>query len=204
MALVECKECGQAVSTKASSCPNCGAKAPKKTSIFTWLTLALIIAVVYAASQDTDSPSSRTAIGLDSESSSSLQNTQEIQSANQSNIGSQAIAGWRPVSKSQMSQIGGLPVRATLTQDSTGKAILFVFCGEGVMLTFPNRDGEEINTIAVDGSTLEIGQRIASMTTVSGVVTAFKKGKSVRIEGNQGSIFDFSLIGFTKARNQSC
>lgn len=115
-----------------------------------------------------------------------------------------ANAQWFPVSKSQMSKIGGLPVRATLSKDATEKATLFVFCGEGVMLSFPNRGGEEINTIEVDGRTLMIGQRIASMTTVTGVVSAFKKGNSVRISGTSGSIFDFSLIGFTKARSQSC
>ena len=36
MAVVECKECGARVSTKAASCPACGAKAPKKTTAVTW------------------------------------------------------------------------------------------------------------------------------------------------------------------------
>lgn len=36
MAVVECKECGGQVSTKAASCPTCGAKAPKKTTAVTW------------------------------------------------------------------------------------------------------------------------------------------------------------------------
>ncbi|WP_412514572.1 MULTISPECIES: zinc-ribbon domain-containing protein [Shewanella] len=30
MALVKCKECGEEVSTKAKTCPKCGAKAPTK------------------------------------------------------------------------------------------------------------------------------------------------------------------------------
>ena len=47
MALVKCKECGKEVSIKAESCPQCGAKGKKKTSIFTWLVLFLIIAAVY-------------------------------------------------------------------------------------------------------------------------------------------------------------
>lgn len=51
MALVKCKECGEDVSTKAKSCPKCGAKAPKKTSLFTWFVLVFIIFVVYAANQ---------------------------------------------------------------------------------------------------------------------------------------------------------
>jgi RNA polymerase subunit RPABC4/transcription elongation factor Spt4 len=51
MALVKCKECGEDVSTKAKTCPNCGAKTPQKTSLFTWLVLVFIIVVVYAANQ---------------------------------------------------------------------------------------------------------------------------------------------------------
>lgn len=113
-------------------------------------------------------------------------------------------AEWFPVSKAQMSKLSGFPARATLGSYSTEKASLFVFCGEGVMLSFPNRNSEEINTIEVDGRALKINQRVASMTVVEGVVGAFKKGNSVRISGTNGSTFDFSLIGFTKARAESC
>ncbi len=58
MALVKCKECGEEVSTKAKTCPKCGAKAPKKTSLFTWLVLLFIGFVVYAANQAPTSTSS--------------------------------------------------------------------------------------------------------------------------------------------------
>ena len=51
MALVKCKECGEQVSTKAKTCPKCGAKAPKKTSLFTWLVLIFIVLIVYVANQ---------------------------------------------------------------------------------------------------------------------------------------------------------
>lgn len=54
MALVKCKECGEEVSNKAKSCPKCGAKAPKKTSLLTWLVLSLIILGVYVSGQSTD------------------------------------------------------------------------------------------------------------------------------------------------------
>ena len=47
MAMVKCKECGNPVSSKAKSCPNCGAKPQKKTSIFTWFVLVFIVFVVY-------------------------------------------------------------------------------------------------------------------------------------------------------------
>ena len=32
MAIIECKECKHNISTKASSCPNCGAPVPKKSN----------------------------------------------------------------------------------------------------------------------------------------------------------------------------
>lgn len=46
MAVKSCKECGAQVSTKANTCPGCGAKAPKKTSFITWSVLVVILLVV--------------------------------------------------------------------------------------------------------------------------------------------------------------
>ena len=43
MAIKPCKECGGPVSDKAESCPQCGAKQPKKTSVLAWIGLVLII-----------------------------------------------------------------------------------------------------------------------------------------------------------------
>ena len=43
MSLIKCKECGKEISNKAESCPNCGVKLPKKTSIITWAILASIV-----------------------------------------------------------------------------------------------------------------------------------------------------------------
>jgi hypothetical protein len=51
VALVKCKECGEKVSTKAKTCPKCGAKPPKKTSIVTWGVLALILFAIYGGWQ---------------------------------------------------------------------------------------------------------------------------------------------------------
>lgn len=41
MALIQCKECGREVSTKAKNCPGCGATMPRRTSRFTWIMAAL-------------------------------------------------------------------------------------------------------------------------------------------------------------------
>lgn len=60
MAIKKCKECGKEVSTKAASCPNCGAKTPKKTSPFTWLVLLIILVGIYG-SITTQTPTPRKA-----------------------------------------------------------------------------------------------------------------------------------------------
>jgi RNA polymerase subunit RPABC4/transcription elongation factor Spt4 len=49
MSLIECKECKKEISKKATKCPHCGAPAKKKTSIFTWLVLVIIVYIVYLA-----------------------------------------------------------------------------------------------------------------------------------------------------------
>lgn len=58
MALMKCKECSKEVSNKASKCPSCGAKTPKKTSPVTWIALAAVIFVVYVTSTSSDKNSS--------------------------------------------------------------------------------------------------------------------------------------------------
>jgi len=47
MSLACCKECGERISKKAVSCPKCGAVTPKRTSLFTWLVLAVLAYVVF-------------------------------------------------------------------------------------------------------------------------------------------------------------
>lgn len=46
MAITACKECSGPVSDKAVSCPKCGAKQPKKTSVLTWIVLGFIVLTV--------------------------------------------------------------------------------------------------------------------------------------------------------------
>jgi hypothetical protein len=48
MALIKCRECGREVSSSAKSCPQCGAKLPKKTSFVTWAVLIFFVFVGYA------------------------------------------------------------------------------------------------------------------------------------------------------------
>jgi hypothetical protein len=68
MALVKCKECGEQVSTSAKSCPKCGAKPPKKTSMITWAVGFFLVCAVYAAVR---APSSTTNSAPSSSTSSS-------------------------------------------------------------------------------------------------------------------------------------
>ncbi len=48
---MRCKECREQVSTKAKTCPKCGAKPPKKTSFLTWSVLVLILMGVFGVMQ---------------------------------------------------------------------------------------------------------------------------------------------------------
>ncbi len=48
MAISKCKECGKEISSKATSCPHCGAKITK-TSVVTWAVLGLIVVAVLPA-----------------------------------------------------------------------------------------------------------------------------------------------------------
>lgn len=52
MAVIKCKECDKEISSKAKSCPNCGAVLKKKTSLITWLFLVLIIALAISSVTD--------------------------------------------------------------------------------------------------------------------------------------------------------
>ena len=70
MALTKCKECGNEISTKADSCPNCGAKAPKKTSLFTWFVLMLMLSIGYTLIQ---SPTNRTNYSAETSKTSSTE-----------------------------------------------------------------------------------------------------------------------------------
>jgi len=56
MALVKCKECSREVSSKATACPGCGVKMPKKTSVITWIVggffaVTIIVSIVSANNQ---------------------------------------------------------------------------------------------------------------------------------------------------------
>lgn len=64
MALKKCRECGREISTEAESCPGCGAKQPKRTSLLTWL-IALVLGfgliAAFCSGSDESSNASRQA-----------------------------------------------------------------------------------------------------------------------------------------------
>ncbi|WP_417522269.1 zinc ribbon domain-containing protein [Marinobacter sp.] len=71
MALVKCKECGSEVSSKAKACPKCGAKAPKKTSLFTWFVLVVIVVSAFNIIGSDPASTSRTSASANSGAGSS-------------------------------------------------------------------------------------------------------------------------------------
>ena len=50
----KCKECGKEISTKAVSCPGCGAISKKKTGCFTWLVVDFFIIVMISVFKTSD------------------------------------------------------------------------------------------------------------------------------------------------------
>ena len=58
MAIKPCKECGGPVSDKAESCPQCGAKQPKETSVLTWICVGMLglAAIIWMYSGGEDEP----------------------------------------------------------------------------------------------------------------------------------------------------
>ncbi|WP_346394644.1 hypothetical protein [Pseudomonas syringae] len=72
MALIKCRECSTLISTQAQACPTCGAKAKKKTSLFTWLMLLIVVVIVYKSA----SPS--TAVTSSSPASAQVGATPEL------------------------------------------------------------------------------------------------------------------------------
>lgn len=57
MAMITCRECGKEISSKAEACPNCGAKIPQKTSIFTWIVTVILGLSVVMVIVSPDKPS---------------------------------------------------------------------------------------------------------------------------------------------------
>lgn len=60
MAIKPCKECGAPVSDKAESCPMCGAKQPKATSVLAWVCAGILglAAIIWMYSDKTPGTSS--------------------------------------------------------------------------------------------------------------------------------------------------
>ena len=49
MALIECKECKAKISSGAKTCPQCGAKVPKKTSVIMVIFLFAVVGIVFSS-----------------------------------------------------------------------------------------------------------------------------------------------------------
>lgn len=231
MALVKCKECGEQVSTKAKTCPKCGAKAPKKTSFFTWLVLIFIIIVVYTACQDS-SPTSKPTAYQD------LSPTSKPTAA-------KPKSAWEYIeSRDEMS---GDVTRAIVGRSkntltgwlSSGKVLLFYTFGQGFFVVAEDLgfavddidcdqygcksiqfarvkfdDGPPSNIMFSvlednhDGMSLQKTRRHSSEDKETFLINAMKAGAIMYLElelfntkGNQ-QVAEFDLTGFTKAFNQ--
>ena len=104
MALVNCKECGQEVSQKASNCPKCGAPIKKKTSIFTWI-IAISLGlwfIGHIANQSTFPSSTSSSTGV--RSSAPTQNTNStFKIGETAHIGYTSYVVWKAFYQNQLS-----------------------------------------------------------------------------------------------------
>jgi len=91
MALRKCKECGQQISTKAATCPNCGSVLKKKTGCFTWLVAGFFIFVIIGV------------IGSLSNSSKDKPQQKFYKEGDTVNIGYTSYAVWRSWWSSRLS-----------------------------------------------------------------------------------------------------
>lgn len=53
MSLIKCKECGHMVAKSAKTCPNCGAKLPRRVGVFGWIIAILFGFGVFSGMQPT-------------------------------------------------------------------------------------------------------------------------------------------------------
>lgn len=218
MALVKCKECGEKVSTKATSCPSCGAKVPKRTSLATWLGLALIIYIAYAALQSPTSTTSST-------------NTKSNKSANIKQQVAPKTSWTHSTSKDEMtgkkmafaSSVSTTPTKlmsfpyhdtiAWLGVGCDGKTEwAFVGFNESPNLTDTDtEDGYNVikTRIKWDGKVENIsmtqkwGAKFIHFEKDRSIISKISKSKSVLLElhwhGEQPSYFDFPLKGSSAA-----
>ena len=97
MALRKCKECGKEISTKAESCPNCGAKVKKKMGCLQSILLIFIvlIAIGYFSSKSDYAPSSSPTKSTSSPSSKKSKEIKTYQLEETVNIGYTSYAVWK-------------------------------------------------------------------------------------------------------------
>lgn len=86
MALVTCRECKSQISSTAVACPKCGAKPPRKTSLFTWIVGAVVLTAVLASigGKGNETVDPQRAGGLTVQTSTPEQRTLAQQAANAS------------------------------------------------------------------------------------------------------------------------
>lgn len=108
MALRKCKECGQQISTKAASCPNCGAVLKKKTGCFTWLVAGFFILVIIGvigslSNKDSNKSGSTSHSSTPSVSSKDKPQQKLYKEGDTVNIGYTSYAVWRSWWSSRLS-----------------------------------------------------------------------------------------------------
>lgn len=227
MALVKCKECNEEVSTKAKTCPKCGAKAPKKTSLLTWLVLIIIVIFVYSASK---TPTSNTTNVTTNAESSNFTKPKEVvkkssppkpswSTSTSKDEMTGKFSAYAHSPKAKPSKKMSFPYSDVYSYigigcDSDSEWVYFGFNGAPNLTKDETKDGynsiktrvrwdKEVEDVAL---TQDWGSKFIHFRNYSSAISSISASKTALLElqwhGQQPVYFNFTLNGSSKALSE--
>lgn len=229
MALIKCKECNEQVSTKAKSCPKCGAVVAQKTSGVTWLILFLLIFGVYVINQDAPTRRSTATTSQPIPSSSSAPSVtppaapvppaSAWSSTTSSDPLTGAVSGYassRRVSPGLAMEFPYSDVTASLAVgcDSKSEWVYMGFTTAPNLTNTDTKDGystietrirwnDDVNRVETVLLTQEWGSNFIHFSNDATIIQSISNADSLRVElewfGSRPTYFDIPLSGSTSA-----
>lgn len=135
MAIKPCKECGGPVSDKADSCPQCGAKQKKKTSVLAWIGLILLVLAGVGTCADRSLESKSLTTNETSESVSTIETNQTPKE----------IENW--VYKASKDEMRGIESKFASTISTTTVDFDFPYNGGSKLLLTLRKRGSEVDVM---------------------------------------------------------
>lgn len=224
MALVKCKECGEEISSKAKVCPKCGAKVAKKTSLFTWLVLVIIVFVIYSANNPTTS--TRTTSNLESSSSTKPEAVKKVippkpswktSTSKDEMTGKFSAYAHSPIaypSEKMSFPYGNVHSYMGIGCDSDSEWVYYGFNAAPNLTKDETKDGYNLIETRVRWNdnvenvtlTQEWGDKFISFRNDSSAISSISASKTALLElqwhGEQPVYFNFTLNGSSKALSE--